>query len=105
MTEMWNRVEWLKPVDTAILQFLAPPKELKLTPSNIAINIEYDRKYVANRCLELSERGLISEADVEGYPAYEITQLGRMVVDREISARELKYRTALLRDYELVDEE
>ena len=103
MSEMWNRVPWMKPVDTAILNLLSPPKPLELTPSNIAINIDYDSGYVAKRCKDLEARGLLKSADRDGYPAYSVTSLGEDLSDRNMSAREILHRTALPSDYGFVD--
>jgi len=104
MSEMWNRVYWMKPVDTAILQLLSPPKPLKLTPSNIAINIEYDPGYVAKECKKMEERRLVKVEEDDGYPIYYTTDIGDKVADREISAQETIWHTALPEDYQIGDE-
>ena len=80
---MYSRVDWMMPVDMAILGLLAPPKPLKLTPGNIAVNIEYSRGHVSKRCRVLVDNGLLS-VEENGDPYFSITDLGRQVVDREV---------------------
>lgn len=90
MGEMWNRVPWLNPVDMAIVQLLSPPKPLKLTPANIALNIEYNRGYVAKRCKVLVDRGLLERNDDTGEPYYCTTEFGNRFARGEVSAQELR---------------
>lgn len=73
------------PADTAILQLLAAPKPLALSPGNIAKNTGYSREHVSNRCRTMLEYGLVT-VDKNGDPFYSVTELGQQVADQAISA-------------------
>lgn len=85
---MWNRVDWMKPLDGAILNFLSPPKPLRLSPANIAENIEYNAGYVADRCKVLVDKGLLT-AHHKGDPFYETTEFGNRFARGEVEPDEL----------------
>ena len=86
---VYSRVDWMMPVDMAILGLLAPPKPLQLTPGNIAVNIEYSRGHVSTRCRVLVDHGLL-EVEENGDPYFSITELGQRVLDREVDPSELQ---------------
>lgn len=90
MGEMWNRVDWMKPVDTAIVQFLTSRSPIKLSPTGIAVNIDYDAGYVGSRCSILVEHELLKQHDdLEGV-YYSTTPLGDRFSAGELSADDLR---------------
>jgi DNA-binding IclR family transcriptional regulator len=86
-SDMWGQVEWMKPADLEILNFLANPKR-EHRPGDIARNIGFSTTYTRKRCKVLSEHGLL-DADQTGHPYYKITELGERVVRRDVDAEEL----------------
>ena len=86
---MWNRVDWMKPVDVAIIQFLSGSGELTLSPGNIAVNIDYDPSYVGQRCSILAEKGLIEQIEDLDGQFYKITDYGNRFNRGEVDASEL----------------
>ncbi len=80
----------MKAADQSILQLLAPPKMLELTPSNVARNVGLSRGYTSERLSTLEEHGLV-EADREGgHPYYSITDRGQAFLDGNLSLKELE---------------
>lgn len=90
MDEMYSRVEWFKPADAAIVNLLASPKKLKLTPSNIALNIDYSRGYISERCRILVEAGVLDVNGGSGDPTYSVTDIGQDIADRELEADDIR---------------
>ena len=86
---MYRRVDWMMPVDMAILQLLSSPKPLELTPSNIARNIEYSRGHVSNRCRVLVDHALLEVAE-NGNPYFSVTELGQQVADGTADLSEIE---------------
>lgn len=86
---MFGRVDWMMPVDQAILQLLASPKPLKLSPNNIAANIGYSRSHVSRRCRLLVDHGLL-DVEENGDPFFLVTDLGQDVVDGRVDPGELE---------------
>lgn len=87
---MYRRVDWMKAADQSILQLLAPPKKLELTPSNVARNVGLSRGYTSERLTTLEEHGLV-EADREaGHPYYSITKRGQDFLGGELTVEELE---------------
>ena len=73
------------PVDHRILEALAHTG-MELTPSVIARDISYDRKYVNTRLGELAAKGLVDRVD-RGW--YAITPEGRAYLNGEVDASEI----------------
>lgn len=86
---MHERVEWMRPVDTAILELLSSISTLQLTAGNIATNIDYERNYVNKRCRKLTDEGLLNREDI-GDPYYDITPEGIAVVNNDIDPGKLR---------------
>lgn len=89
-SEMWNRVDWLKPVDIAIISLLSGSKNLKLTPGNIAKNIEYQPSYVATRARVLVEKGILEVSEDGTDPYFSTTELGERIFNRNVSVEKLQ---------------
>jgi len=85
--EMHREVDWMKPADTYILEFMASSGG-KLKPASIALNVPYSANWVGQRCRELSTYSLL-EHDEE-HSAYSITEKGKEVAVRNIDANELE---------------
>lgn len=81
---MYRHLDWAMPVDTFILQFLGEIEyrgvSIIAPPKTIARHINYSRKHVADRCLVLTEHGLVRRVD--GAPEYQITDAGRIALER-----------------------
>lgn len=99
---MYKQVEWMTPADQEILQVLS--SGLWLSPGNITRNTGYGGDWVRKRCSEMADRGVIIR-ERAGDPFYKLSSLGEKIHNREISAREVKFRTTIPSDYEIVDEE
>lgn len=80
-----RQVEWMVPADMAILQLLAAPKPVELSPGNIAQNTGYSREHVSKRCRTLVAHGLLA-VEENGDPFFSVTELGQQVADREVGA-------------------
>ena len=86
---MYERVAWMRPVDTAILELLYSVPTLQLSAGNIATNIDYERNYVNKRCRKLADEGLLNREEL-GDPYYDITSEGVAVVDNDADPEELR---------------
>lgn len=58
-------------------------------PSTIGYNIDYDRRYVSERCRILAENGLLERVD-ESKAMYRITEKGRKYLAGELDASTLE---------------
>ena len=76
-----QQAEWMMPIDDAILG-LFHSKELILTPTIIAYNIDYSREEVNRRLSELENRGFVIKVE---RGKYRITELGRQYIEGSIS--------------------
>lgn len=88
---MHREVEWMVPADTSILELLHAARDqrgrhLIWTPNTIGLNTGYSRKHTANRCLVLTEHGLLERLD---RGRYRLSDLGERVLDGEIEPSEL----------------
>lgn len=78
--------DWMQqPVDDRILEALAH-SEMELTPTVIARNIDYTRRYVNTRLGVLVDHGLVERPE-RGW--YAITERGRGYLDGEIDASDI----------------
>ncbi len=73
------------PVDNRILEALAHT-EMDLTPTVIARDIGYDRKYVNTRLGDLAAKGLVDRVE-RGW--YAITDDGRAYLNGDLDASEI----------------
>ena len=85
---MRPRVSWMTRADDAILELLSKA-DIAANPSTIAFNIDYDRRYVARRCLTLSEHDLLDRVH-EGKAMYKITEFGNQYLQGQINADALE---------------
>ncbi|CQR49022.1 hypothetical protein BN996_00477 [Haloferax massiliensis] len=74
--------------DDAILELLQE-SGIAANPSTIAFNIDYDNRYVSQRCRVLAENGL-AERVHETKAMYRITDLGERYLSGEASKEELE---------------
>ncbi|WP_223301757.1 MarR family transcriptional regulator [Haladaptatus sp. R4] len=58
-------------------------------PSTIGFNIDYDRRYVSQRCRVLSKNSLLERVD-EAKAMYQITDKGRQYLAGGLNAGELE---------------
>lgn len=58
-------------------------------PNTIGFNVDYDRRYVSERCWKLAEEGLLERMD-EGKAMYRIAEKGRKYLAGELDADELE---------------
>jgi len=80
----------MKAADQSILQLLAPPKKLELTPSNVARNVGLSRGYTSERLSTLEEHGLVQADREQGHPYYSISERGQAFLDGELTVDELE---------------
>lgn len=85
---MRPRVEWMTRADDFILELLQEAG-ISANPSTIAFNIDYDRRYVSQRCRELAENGLLKRVD-EDKAMYRITELGERYLAGEVDITEIE---------------
>lgn len=71
-----QQADWMLPIDDAILE-LFHSKELILTPTIIAYNIDYSREEVNRRLSVLEDHGLVTKVE---RGKYRITAFGRQYV-------------------------
>lgn len=83
---MRPRVSWMNQTDDYILEIL-DESDLILSPSIIAVNLDYTRNWVSKRLAKLREAGLIERVD-EGH--YRITKKGREYLAGELNADDLE---------------
>jgi DNA-binding transcriptional ArsR family regulator len=76
-----ERADWMLPIDDAILE-LFHSKELILTPTIIAYNIDYSREEVNRRLGVLEDHGLVTKVE---RGKYRITAFGRQYVTGVVS--------------------
>ena len=84
---MVEHVDWLAPVDYAILEFFEE-YDIMASPKVIAVNVEYDRRYIGKQCRTLAQLGLLGQDSETGL--YELTSSGRAFVEGELDAEELQ---------------
>ncbi|WP_380680598.1 MarR family transcriptional regulator [Salinigranum sp. GCM10025319] len=73
--------------DDAILELLREAG-IAANPATIAFNIDYDNRYVSQRCRVLAEHGLVERVH-ETKAMYRVTELGEEYLKGEISAEVL----------------
>lgn len=84
---IWKRPEWMTESQYRILDILTESEKLQiLSPSVIAINLDYDRSTISRGLSELEEHDLVEKID-DGY--YLITDRGRRFVSGEIDPERL----------------
>lgn len=79
--QLREQADWMLPIDDAILE-LFHSKELVLTPTIIAYNIDYSREEVNRRLGVLKDHGLVTKVE---RGKYRITTLGRQYVTGVVS--------------------
>lgn len=93
--QMRDQADWMLPIDDAILE-LFDSKELVLTPSIIAYNIDYSRGEVNRRLRTLEKRGFVAKVE---RGKYRITALGRQYVTGTIDSGPLTRLRHLWREF------
>ena len=89
---MRPRVDWMTRADDAILELL-DEAGIAANPATIAFNIDYDNRYVSQRCRKLAENGLVERVH-ETKAMYEITPLGERYLDGQIDADDLSEKSS-----------
>ena len=85
---MRPRVSWMTRADDAILELLQEAG-IAANPSTIAFNIDYDNRYVSQRCRKLADNGLVERVH-ETKAMYQITELGNRYLRGELQAYDLE---------------
>lgn len=90
--DMYRDVEWLKPADRYILEFMAienprTGEYVELSPKIIGRNTTVSRKHAGARCRDLAEKGLVERTD---RGVYRLTDLGQEFVDGKLSVEDLR---------------
>jgi len=83
--------DWMTPVDRDILERLwnKRNRELQLTPSMIAENVDWGHQAVREHVLTLHEQGLIEHAD-EDRGVYRLSERGRKWLEGKLPPEELE---------------
>jgi DNA-binding IclR family transcriptional regulator len=74
--------------DDAILELLREAG-IAANPATIAFNIDYDNRYVSQRCRLLAEHGLVERVH-DTKAMYRITELGIGYLDGDVKAVEIE---------------
>jgi len=86
---MHREVDWMKPADAYILEFLASCRykgePACIKPASIALNVPYSANWVGQRCRALAKWGLLNAA--EG--GYWISELGNQFVVGDLEVDDL----------------
>ena len=90
-----DQADWMLPIDDAILE-LFHSKELVLTPTIIAYNIDYSREEVNRRLGVLEDHGFVTRVE---RGKYRITAIGRQYVTGVVSRGTLARIQHLWREY------
>lgn len=85
---MRPRVSWMTRADDAILELLSEAG-IAANPSTIAFNIDYDNRYVSQRCRVLAENELVERVH-ESKAMYIITDLGEQYLAGNATRDELE---------------
>lgn len=83
---MRPRVSWMNQTDDYILELLEE-SDLILSPSIIAVNLDYTRNWISKRLAKLEEANLVEKLD-EGQ--YQISERGRAYLAGDLDASELE---------------
>lgn len=83
---MRPRVSWMNQTDDRILELL-DESGLILSPSVIAVNLDYTRNWVSRRISKLVDAGLIEKVDGSYYG---ISELGRAYLEGNLDAEALE---------------
>lgn len=86
---MHREVDWMKPADAYILEFLASCRykgePARIKPASIALNVPYSANWVGQRCRSLAKHGLLNAAD----GGYWISELGEKFVAGDLGVNDL----------------
>lgn len=85
---MRPRVSWMTKADDAILELLREAG-IAANPATIAFNIDYDNRYVSQRCRKLEEHGLVERVH-ETKAMYRISGLGREYLSGKLLSEDLE---------------
>ena len=86
--EMHRDVSWMKPSDYPVMREFAALDDRWQKPSTLSLNISYSRYTVADRCRELTKRGLLERhPDTAGY---RITEKGHAFLNGELEVDDLR---------------
>lgn len=84
---MRPRVSWMTKADDAILELLREAG-IAANPATIAFNIDYDNRYVSQRCRVLAEHGLVERVH-ETKAMYKVTDLGERYLAGAVEKEDL----------------
>lgn len=84
LEEMVERIEWLSPVHYEILEFFEA-HDIWESPRDLAKNIDYHRRYVAQECRTLESVGILEQ---DGQ-TYRLTDRGRDLLAGELDADDI----------------
>ncbi|POG53805.1 MarR family transcriptional regulator [Haloferax marisrubri] len=85
---MRPRIDWMTRADDAILELLSEAG-IAANPSTIAFNIDYNNRYISQRCRILSENGLVERVH-DTKAMYRITELGERYLAGDLSKVDLE---------------
>jgi predicted transcriptional regulator len=82
---MRPRVDWMTQADERILEFLHE-KDIVASPGVIATNLDYNNKYISERCSKLVDAGLIQRVDASNY---RLTEKGEQFLEGELESEDV----------------
>lgn len=90
--EMYPEVDWLRPSDRYILEYMDAARRpdgspSEFTPKVVSRNTSFKRKHCGERLRVLSEKGLVDKID---RGVYRITELGEQFVADELDVDDLR---------------
>jgi len=80
-----ERIEWMSPVHYEILEWFSD-HDIIISPRDLALNIDYTRKYIGQECRTLTEVGFLKN---EG-GKFSLSDLGRQFLAGDLDADEVE---------------
>lgn len=85
LESMVERVEWMSPVHYEVLYFF-DEHDIVISPRDLALNIDYTRKYIGQECRKLADAGLLENDDGK----FSLSDLGREFLAGDLDADEVE---------------
>lgn len=92
MLHKTEKPDWMTRADYEMLSAMHQlPDELKMTsPAVLADNLDYSPDWISRRLAELNDRGLVETVQPDQAVRYQISELGRQLMAKEIPATEFE---------------
>lgn len=87
LEEMRPPPDWMKTADLYLLHLL-DEVDIAISPPALALELDYHRDYMSQRCRVLAEAELVESAREEKRGLYRITDLGQRYLAEDLSDNE-----------------